>query len=94
MLTLESGDYLGIDLGDVGIWDNSSLEVFGVVVSPAVNGFSGDAGGFGDLGIGLSGEDVGDGKHLLFLEHFFERGFIACRLLGVLFGVPVELSSV
>ena len=61
--------------------DQLILEVL-IVVSPAVNGFSGDADGFGDLGIGFPGDDVGDGEHLLVFQ-----GLLLGFLLGDIFAI-------
>ena len=61
------------------------LEVF-VVVSPAVDGFSGDADGFGDLGIGFTGDDEGDSEQLLVFQ-----GLLLGFVLGLLLGVPFAL---
>ena len=55
-----------------------------VLISPAVDGFSGDADGFGDFGVGFTGEDVGGWRAVVGLSglSFRLRAWrtIRCRL--------------
>ena len=60
--------HVGIEMG--GSAPLQSFYEFVVLVPPAVDGLPRHTDGCGDFGVGFP-EDVGDGEHLLFLEHFF-----------------------